>query len=125
MRLNLQEGYALELLAGLDDATEIVRLPLLAAHVGVPLAAARRVMERLVAARLVQGRRGRTGGYRLARPLQQITLGQVIQALSDRGEGAAGLPSDVAQRASTFLELETSAALAAPVSRFLPEAAAV
>ena len=115
----------MELLAGLDDATEIVRLPLLAAHVGVPLAAARRTMERLVRARLVLGRRGRTGGYRLARPLVEITLGQVLGALSDPAEGVAGLPSDVAQRASAFLELETMGPLAASVSRFLPEAAAV
>lgn len=40
-----------------------------------------RVMKELVLSGLVEGRLGRTGGYRLARPAASITLLDVIQAV--------------------------------------------
>ena len=46
-----------------------------------------RVMAELVRVGLVEGRLGRTGGYRLARPASSITLLDVIQAVEpDDGE---------------------------------------
>lgn len=46
-----------------------------------------RVMKELVLCGLVEGRLGRTGGYRLARPASTITLLEVIQAVEpDDGE---------------------------------------
>ncbi|SRR5258708_382805 len=41
----------------------------------------RRVLAYLVRANLVQAREGRDGGYRLARPAEQITLAEVYQAV--------------------------------------------
>ncbi len=124
MKLDAETGYALDLLAGLDDATTIVRLPLLAAEVGVPVREGRRIMAKLGAAGLVTGRRGRTGGYRLARPLAEISLGDVLAAMRASAAAAGGTPSAMAQNAAAFLERATSVALAYPISAFVPLAAA-
>jgi DNA-binding IscR family transcriptional regulator len=124
MRLKQDTRCALDLLAGLDDATGIVRLPLLAAHVGVPLLDARRIMDRLHKAQLVAGRRGRKGGYTLVRPLAGITLREVLAAMQDPADSAAGEPSALVQNVTTFLEEGTAAILSAPVAQFLAEMAA-
>jgi DNA-binding IscR family transcriptional regulator len=124
MRLKQDTQYALDLLGGMDDATGIVRLPLLAAHVGVPLLDARRIMDRLGNAELVAGRRGRKGGYTLGRPLAGITLREVLAAMQDPADSAAGEPSALVQNVTTFLEEGTAAILSAPVAQFLAEMAA-
>jgi Rrf2 family protein len=52
----------------------------------------RRVMAQLGRANLIQAREGRDGGYRLARPPEQITLAEIYQAVkaADPAEPAAG-----------------------------------
>jgi Rrf2 family protein len=45
----------------------------------------RRILGDLVAAGLVNAREGRTGGYRLARPPQEITLAEVYRAVEREG----------------------------------------
>ncbi len=45
----------------------------------------RRILGDLVAARLVDAREGRTGGYRLARPADRITLADVYRAVEPGG----------------------------------------
>ncbi len=47
----------------------------------------RRIVAYLVRAGIVEAREGREGGYRLARPAEQITLAQVYRALQATGEG--------------------------------------
>ncbi|MBN1514058.1 MAG: Rrf2 family transcriptional regulator [Phycisphaerae bacterium] len=118
MQLNQMTRYALDLLAGLDDATRIVHLSLLAAHVGVPLREARRVMEKLGKAQLVQGRRGRRGGYALARPLEEITLGDVLAAMCSPGQALEQEPSALVHAVAAFLRQQTAGALATPVECF-------
>jgi Rrf2 family protein len=49
----------------------------------------RRILGELVAAGLVEAREGRTGGYRLARPAQRITLAEVYRAVEPGGPLAA------------------------------------
>jgi Rrf2 family transcriptional repressor of oqxAB len=45
----------------------------------------RRILGDLVAAGLVEAREGRTGGYRLARPPERITLAEVYRAVEPDG----------------------------------------
>jgi Rrf2 family protein len=45
----------------------------------------RRILGDLVAAGLVEAREGRTGGYRLARPAERITLADVYRAVEPSG----------------------------------------
>jgi Rrf2 family transcriptional regulator, repressor of oqxAB len=45
----------------------------------------RRILRELVGAGLVEAREGRTGGYRLARPAEQITLADVYRAIEPAG----------------------------------------
>ncbi len=42
----------------------------------------RRVLAQLVRANLIQAREGREGGYRLARPAESITLGEIYRAVN-------------------------------------------
>lgn len=55
-------------------------VPAVSAAMAIPERFLPRVMGDLVGAGLVVGRRGRTGGYRLARPPEQITLLDIIAA---------------------------------------------
>src|SRR5258708_11242831 len=52
----------------------------------------RRVLAQLVSAHLIQAREGRDGGYRLARPADDITLAEVYQAVpvAEPAENTAG-----------------------------------
>ena len=55
-------------------------VPAVSAEMAIPERFLPRVMADLVDAGLVVGRRGRTGGYRLARPPDRITLLDIIAA---------------------------------------------
>jgi Rrf2 family cysteine metabolism transcriptional repressor len=58
-----------------------VPLAEIAAHDGLPLAYLEHLVARLRKAGLVDSRRGSRGGYMLARPAQEITMAEVVQAL--------------------------------------------
>jgi Rrf2 family transcriptional regulator, repressor of oqxAB len=70
----------------------------------------RRVLAQLGRANLIQAREGRDGGYRLARPAEQITLAEVYQAVNaldptDHTAGASDVPTPV-QSALDEIEAE-------------------
>ncbi|MBL8763486.1 MAG: Rrf2 family transcriptional regulator [Phycisphaerae bacterium] len=54
----------------------------LARHTKIPMHYLAKVLQQLSAARLVSGRRGVGGGYRLARPADKINLTEVIAAVA-------------------------------------------
>jgi len=56
----------------------------------------RRVMSQLVRANLVAAREGRDGGYRLARPADQITLADVFCAIHHLAAAESAEPADPA-----------------------------
>ncbi|MFM9995853.1 MAG: RrF2 family transcriptional regulator [Phycisphaerales bacterium] len=54
---------------------------MLARHAGVPPTYLAKVLCRLAHARLIEGRRGNNGGYRLARAARDIRLADVVRAV--------------------------------------------
>jgi Rrf2 family transcriptional regulator, cysteine metabolism repressor len=67
-------------LAGRDDG-QPVSLGSIADAEGLPLAYLEHLVQRLRRAELVESRRGAHGGYTLARPAEDITMAQVVEAL--------------------------------------------
>jgi Rrf2 family transcriptional regulator, cysteine metabolism repressor len=63
------------------DGGEPVPLAEIAAHDGLPLAYLEHLVARLRKAALVDSRRGSRGGYMLARPANEITMAEVVEAL--------------------------------------------
>jgi Rrf2 family protein len=85
MRLELTKraDYAIRVVLALAEADSGDRLSVrtLAEDRGIPVLVLPRVMTDLAAAGIVDGRTGRTGGYRLARPAAAVTLLDVIRAV--------------------------------------------
>jgi Rrf2 family transcriptional regulator, cysteine metabolism repressor len=63
------------------DGTSPVPLTEIADANGLPLAYLEHLVARLRKAELVESRRGARGGYLLARPAEEITMAEVVQAL--------------------------------------------
>lgn len=64
-----------------DGAGSVVPLAEIAEHDGMPLAYLEHLVARLRKAGLLDSRRGSRGGYMLARPADQITMAEVVEAL--------------------------------------------
>jgi Rrf2 family cysteine metabolism transcriptional repressor len=64
-----------------DDVESVVPLAEIADHDGMPLAYLEHLVARLRKAGLIDSRRGSRGGYMLARPAEQITMAEVVEAL--------------------------------------------
>ncbi|MGO8950427.1 MAG: RrF2 family transcriptional regulator [Ktedonobacterales bacterium] len=97
---------AVEALAILADSGEPCSSHSMAQNLNAHAVFLRRVMAHLAHANLIQAREGRDGGYRLARPADQITLSEVYQAVK-----LAGPPEETA----------CSEGLRAPVKAMLDE----
>ena len=83
LRLSKMTDYAVVVLARLEEAETggVMTAPGLAASTGLGEPTVAKVLKILAHAGLVEGRRGATGGYRLARPLAEIPLTDVIAAI--------------------------------------------
>src|SRR5215213_12000462 len=85
MRLELTKraDYAIRTVLALARSADGERLSVtrIAAEQAVPPAFLPQVMRDLVRAGIVEGRVGRAGGYRLARPADELSLLQVIEAV--------------------------------------------
>jgi Rrf2 family transcriptional repressor of oqxAB len=75
-------AHALALLARTDEGHPSA---LLASSVNTHAVFLRRILRDLVAAGLVEAREGRSGGYRLTRPPERITLAEVYRAVEPEG----------------------------------------
>ena len=64
-----------------EGAESVVPLAEIAEHDGMPLAYLEHLVARLRKAGLIDSRRGSRGGYMLARPAQDITMAEVVEAL--------------------------------------------
>ena len=82
LELTRRGDYAVRamLALGQHSGAAWLSVPAVSAAMVIPERFLPRVMADLVEAGLVIGRRGRTGGYQLARPAEQITLLDIISA---------------------------------------------
>jgi Rrf2 family protein len=80
MKLQREVEYGLMGLIELDRCAEPISARALAQRLGVPGELLSKVLQRLQHAGLVSAARGSRGGYRLRRPLSEISLREVIEA---------------------------------------------
>jgi FeS assembly SUF system regulator len=81
LRLSKLTDYAVVVLARLDADGGVQTAPNLAVATGIAEPTVAKVLKSLVQPGLVEGLRGARGGYRLSRPLADITLSDVILAV--------------------------------------------
>jgi Rrf2 family protein len=96
MKLSVRGEYALRalLVLGLRYGPEVVRIQDVSEQQKIPKKFLEQILNDLKAAGAVESRRGVSGGYRLARPPQHITLASVIRHV----EGALAPVSCVSER---------------------------
>lgn len=96
MKLSTRGEYALRalLVLGLNYGEHVVRIQTISADQNIPKRFLEQILNDLKSAGVVESRRGVAGGYRLARPPQNITLSAVIRHV----EGALAPVSCVSER---------------------------
>jgi len=96
MKLSLKGEYALRalLVLGLNYDQPVVPIQAISKQQNIPKRFLEQILNDLKSAGLVRSKRGVTGGYRLARPPQQISLASVIRHI----EGALAPVSCVSER---------------------------
>src|SRR6478735_8953849 len=95
MQINARAEYALRAMAALAAAApERVSLTEIAQVHELPRPFLEQILADLRRARLVASWRGPQGGYALARPAAQITLGAVIRAVDGELTGVRGTPAN-------------------------------
>src|SRR5215475_13742690 len=96
MKLSLRGEYALRalLVLGLNYGKDVVRIEAISQHQNVPKRFVEQILNDLKSAGVVQSRRGVAGGYRLAKPPEEITLAAVVRHV----EGALAPVSCVSER---------------------------
>ena len=83
MRLTHLADYAVVMMtaAARRDAHARLTATELSEDTGVPLPTAQKLMQKLAAHGLLVGQRGAGGGYALARPVTEITLADIVEAV--------------------------------------------
>jgi FeS assembly SUF system regulator len=83
MRLTHLADYAVVMMtaAARRDAAARLSATDLAQETGVPLPTAQKLMQQLAAHGLLIGQRGAGGGYALARPVGEISLADIVEAI--------------------------------------------
>jgi FeS assembly SUF system regulator len=83
MRLTHLADYAVVMMTAAARREECARLSAteLAEETGVPLPTAQKLMQQLAAHGLLVGQRGAGGGYALARPVNEISLADIVEAI--------------------------------------------
>ena len=96
MQVNAKVDYALRALAQLADANPaspsgLVKAEVIAQAQGIPLKFLENILLELRHAGIVISQRGVVGGYRLARPADQITLADIIRVVDGPLANVRGL----------------------------------
>jgi Rrf2 family protein len=93
VRLSAKGEYAITALLDLamHDKEGLQPIQEIAARQGIPQRYLEQVLLQLKRAGLLESRRGSSGGYRLSRPADQVTVGTVLRAVED-SVGGAGVP---------------------------------
>lgn len=120
IRMSKLTDYAILILAHLARATGTLTAHELAARSRVPLPTVSKLAKELSKAGLVISHRGRNGGYGLARPAEQISVAEIVEAL----EGPIAL-TECARPGKVDCEIEDTCVARAtwdPVSRAIESA---
>jgi FeS assembly SUF system regulator len=80
-RLSKLTDYAVVVMVRLSRGADVQTSPGIALSTGIPEPTVAKVLKTLGGAGLVISQRGARGGYRLGRPLSQIPVADIIQAL--------------------------------------------
>lgn len=96
MKLSVRGEYALRalLVLGLNYDQPVVRIQAISEQQNIPKRFLEQILNDLKTAGIVQSRRGVTGGYRLARRPEEITLAEIVRHI----EGALAPVSCVSER---------------------------
>jgi Rrf2 family cysteine metabolism transcriptional repressor len=96
MKLSVKGEYALRalLVLGLHDGDGVVGISRISKEQNIPQRFLEQILTDLKSAGLVQSRRGISGGYRLARPPEEISLAEVVRHI----EGALAPISCVSEQ---------------------------
>jgi Rrf2 family protein len=96
MKLSTRGEYALRalLVLGLNYGPHVVRIQTISAEQNIPKRFLEQILNDLKSAGVVESKRGIAGGYRLARPPQDITLAAIVRHI----EGALAPISCVSER---------------------------
>jgi Rrf2 family protein len=96
MKLSLRGEYALRalLVLGLNYGQSVVRIQAVSEQQNIPKRFLEQILNDLKSAGIVQSRRGVSGGYRLAKRPEEITLAAVVRHI----EGALAPVSCVSER---------------------------
>ncbi len=96
LRVSKLTDYAVVVLVRLASAGAVETAPGIAVAIGVPEPTVAKVLKALAGAGLVASQRGARGGYRLARPLDLVSVADVVTAI----DGPIALTACVEQSAS-------------------------
>ena len=96
MKLSVRGEYALRalLVLGLNHREPVVRIQMISDQQRIPKRFLEQILNDLRTAGIVQSRRGVAGGYRLARPPEEIKLSEVVRHI----EGALAPVSCVSEK---------------------------
>src|SRR5579862_9179085 len=96
MKLSVRGEYALRalLVLGLNYDGSVVRIQAISSQQNIPKRFLEQILNDLKSAGIVQSRRGVSGGYRLAKKPEEITLAAVVRHI----EGALAPVSCVSER---------------------------
>lgn len=81
MLVSTKGRYALRIMLelGKGDPAQYMALPLIAEKQGISEKYLESIVSMLVKGGLVEGLRGKNGGYRLSRPLQEYSVGEILR----------------------------------------------
>ena len=98
MRMSAKAEYAVRAMTQLASvpAGDLLTTDEIAKSQGIPPQFLVDILSELRADRLVRSQRGRDGGYQLARPADQITLGEIEAAVAGEPESAAPVATALA-----------------------------
>lgn len=96
MKLSLRGEYALRALLelGLNYGEPVVRIQTISEHQHIPKRFLEQILNDLKGAGIVKSKRGMAGGYKLARPPEEISLASIVRHI----EGALAPVSCVSER---------------------------
>ncbi len=81
MRITHEADYAIRILSYLSDSDGITGARQIAQQCGVSLKFTLKILRKLAMANIVSSQKGASGGFRLVVPPQDISFGQVIEAI--------------------------------------------